>query len=169
MVFAVVVLKIISTQNGLGPEDLIADKFGRESALRMSLNYGAALKGPGEAEVTFFNRPNHLGSLSAENQDVGSQLAARLTDSGLDTEFVVDIKLFVWKKMIMKCVITSYSIHYTKLYEGRRVRLPRIPFQIVSRFTSLIVAVRCPAGSQPPSLLSEVRHRSECWACHRRP
>ena len=100
-------MKIISTQNGLGPEDLIADKFGRQSALRMSLNYGAALKGPGEAEATFFNRPNHLGSLSAENQDVGSQLAASLTDSGLDTEFVTDIKLFVWKKMIMKCTMAS--------------------------------------------------------------
>ncbi|MGD9151877.1 MAG: 2-dehydropantoate 2-reductase, partial [Desulfobacterales bacterium] len=33
-------MKIIACQNGLGPEDLIADRFGRESALRMSLNYG---------------------------------------------------------------------------------------------------------------------------------
>jgi len=100
-------MKIISTQNGLGPEDLIADKFGRESAFRMSLNYGAALKGPGEAEATFFNRPNHLGSLSRKNQDFGSRLAAGLTDGGLDTQFVADIKLFVWKKMIMKCTMAS--------------------------------------------------------------
>lgn len=100
-------MKIISTQNGLGPEDLIADKFGQESAFRMSLNYGATLKGPGDAEATFFNRPNHLGSMSEENQDFGSQLAAGLTDSGLDTEFVADIKLFVWKKMIMKCTMAS--------------------------------------------------------------
>ncbi|MEJ2099958.1 MAG: ketopantoate reductase family protein [Desulfobacterales bacterium] len=100
-------MKIISTQNGLGPEDLIANKFGRESAFRMSLNYGAALKAPGEAEATFFNRPNHLGSLSTENQEIGSRLAASLTDCGLDTEFVADIKLFVWKKMIMKCTMAS--------------------------------------------------------------
>jgi 2-dehydropantoate 2-reductase len=100
-------IKLISTQNGLGPEDLIADKFGRESAFRMSLNYGAALKGPGAAEATFFNRPNHLGSMSAENQEVGSRLAAWLTEGGLDTEFVADIKLFVWKKMIMKCTMAS--------------------------------------------------------------
>jgi 2-dehydropantoate 2-reductase len=100
-------MKVISTQNGLGPEDLIADKFGREAAFRMSLNYGAALKGPGEAQATFFNRPNHLGSLSKENQEYGSQLAVRLTDAGLDTEFVADIKLFVWKKMIMKCTMAS--------------------------------------------------------------
>jgi 2-dehydropantoate 2-reductase len=100
-------MKIISTQNGLGPEDLVADKFGQESAFRMSLNYGAALNGPGEAEATFFNRPNHLGSLSKVNQEVGSRLAANLTDCGLDTEFVADIKLFVWKKMIMKCTMAS--------------------------------------------------------------
>jgi 2-dehydropantoate 2-reductase len=100
-------IKVISTQNGLGPEDLIADKFGRESAFRMSLNYGAALKGPGEAGATFFNRPNHLGSLSQKNHEYGSWLAVRLTDAGLDTEFVADIKLFVWKKMIMKCTMAS--------------------------------------------------------------
>ena len=100
-------MKIISTQNGLGPEDLIADKFGAQSAFRMSLNYGAALKGPGEAEATFFNRPNHLGSMSAANQDFGIQLAERLTAGGLDTEFVADIKLYVWKKMVMKCTMAS--------------------------------------------------------------
>jgi 2-dehydropantoate 2-reductase len=100
-------MKIIATQNGLGPEDLVADKFGPESAFRMSLNYGAALKGPGEAEATFFNRPNHIGSMSAANQDFGIQLADRLTAGGLDTEFVADIKLYVWKKMVMKCTMAS--------------------------------------------------------------
>jgi 2-dehydropantoate 2-reductase len=100
-------IKIISTQNGLGPEDLIADKFGRDSALRMSLNYGASLKRAGEVEVTFFNRPNHLGSLSVGNQNTGVQLADRISDCGLETEFVDDIKLFVWKKMIMKCTMAS--------------------------------------------------------------
>jgi 2-dehydropantoate 2-reductase len=100
-------VKIISTQNGLGPEDLIADKFGPESIFRMSLNYGVSLKGAGEAEVTFFNRPNHLGGLTRNKTDFGAQVADTLTDCGLDTEFVDDIKLFVWKKMIMKCTMAS--------------------------------------------------------------
>jgi 2-dehydropantoate 2-reductase len=100
-------MKIIACQNGLGPEDLVADRFGRESALRMSLNYGASVKSAGEVEVTFFNRPNHLGSLSAENLNLGVQLADRISGCGLETEFVDDIKLFVWKKMIMKCTMAS--------------------------------------------------------------
>ena len=99
--------KIVSTHNGLGTEDLIAERFGPDSAFRMSLNYGAALKGPGEVEATFFNRPNHLGSLIPENRQFGEEIALLLTDGGLDTEFVEDIKLFVWKKMIMKCTMAS--------------------------------------------------------------
>ena len=100
-------IKIISTQNGLGTEDLIADKFGADTALRMSLNYGVSLKAIGEAEVAFFNRPNHLGSLTNTNRDLGLQIAALLTDCGLDTDFVDDIKLHVWKKMVMKCTMAS--------------------------------------------------------------
>ena len=99
--------KIISTQNGLGTEDLIADIFGKASAFRMSLNFGVSLKGPGEVEMSFFNRPNHLGSLTPDNSEMGRAIAKRLTESGLDTEFVEDIKLNVWKKMIMKCTMAS--------------------------------------------------------------
>jgi len=98
-------IKIISTQNGLGTEDLIAGKFGEDSVLRMSLNYGASLKGIGEAETVFFNPPNHLGGLVPENSDRGVDIATLLTEGGLDTEFVDDIKFYVWKKMIMKCTM----------------------------------------------------------------
>lgn len=99
--------KIVSTHNGLGTEDLIAERFGAESAFRMSLNYGVASRGSGEAEVAFFNRPNHLGSLIPENRQLGEEIAGLLTDGGLDTDFVEDIKLFVWKKMVMKCTMAS--------------------------------------------------------------
>jgi len=100
-------VKIISTQNGLGTEDLIADKFGKDSAFRMSLNYGASLKNIGEAETAFFNPPNHLGGLIPENGDLGKEIAAMLTECGLATEYVDDIKFYVWKKMIMKCTMAS--------------------------------------------------------------
>jgi len=99
--------KFISTHNGLGPEDLIAEYFGKDAVFRMSLNYGASLKSPGRAEVAFFNKPNHLGALSNGNRDIGSRIAELLTKGGLDTEFVDDIRLYVWKKMIMKCTMAS--------------------------------------------------------------
>jgi len=100
-------MKIISTHNGLGTEDLIAAKFGADAALRMSLNYGASLQSAGEVQTTFFNKPNHLGVLTPENRQLGERIAAMLTAGGLDTAFVDDIKLYVWKKMIMKCTMAS--------------------------------------------------------------
>jgi 2-dehydropantoate 2-reductase len=100
-------IKIISTQNGLGTEDLIADKFGADAALRMSLNFGVSLNGPGQVGAAFFNSPNHLGAITPENRSLGIQIAGVLTDCGLDTEYVEDIKLYVWKKMIMKCTMAS--------------------------------------------------------------
>ena len=99
--------KIVSTHNGLGTEDLIAERFGADAAFRMSLNYGVSVKGPGIIESAFFNRPNHLGSVALGNRDFGEQMAELLTGCGLDTEFVDDIKLYVWKKMIMKCTMAS--------------------------------------------------------------
>lgn len=99
--------RIVSTHNGLGTEDLIAEAFGVDAAFRMSLNYGVSLKRPGEVEAAFFNRPNHLGALSDKNRDLGSRMAGLLSEGGLDTEWVEDIKLYVWKKMIMKCTMAS--------------------------------------------------------------
>ena len=99
--------KIVCTQNGLGPEDLVADKFGADSVFRMSLNYGVAVKSLGVVEAAFFNKPNHIGGFVTENKDIGLQIAELLTKGGLDTELVDDIKLFVWKKMVIKCTMAS--------------------------------------------------------------
>jgi len=100
-------MKIVSTHNGLGTEDVIAERFGAASALRMSLNFGAARKSPGVVDVAFFNPPNHLGAVDSGNREMGERLALALTRGGLETSYVEDIKLFVWKKMIMKCTMAS--------------------------------------------------------------
>ncbi|MFH2127753.1 MAG: 2-dehydropantoate 2-reductase [Pseudomonadota bacterium] len=100
-------MKIVSAHNGLGTEDLIASRFGPEAALRMSLNYGVGLEAPGQVQVAFFNRPNHLGVVDPASEAVGRELAEALTQGGLDTELVPDIKLFIWKKMIMKCTMAN--------------------------------------------------------------
>jgi 2-dehydropantoate 2-reductase len=100
-------MKIVSTHNGLGTEDAIAERFGESAALRMILNFGVAVKAPGEVEVAFFNKPNHLGGIVPETGEAAAALAARLTEGGLDTQAVEDVRLHVWKKMIMKCTMAS--------------------------------------------------------------
>jgi 2-dehydropantoate 2-reductase len=100
-------MKIVSTHNGLGTEDVIAERFGDDSVYRMSLNLGASLHGLTHTEVVFFNRPNHMGGVKPGEDQIGSQIAQVLTGCGMDTEYVEDIKLYVWKKMIMKCTMAS--------------------------------------------------------------
>jgi 2-dehydropantoate 2-reductase len=100
-------MKIVSTHNGLGTEDVLAEVFGPQAVFRMSLNYGASVQGPGEVSMAFFNPPNPIGGLASENHEIGSRIAATLTAGGLDTAYVDDIKLHVWKKMIMKCTMAS--------------------------------------------------------------
>jgi len=99
--------KVVSTHNGLGTEDLIAEWFGADSAFRMSLNFGVARIGPGQVKAAFFNPPNHLGALIPKNHKVGEDIAGLFTDAGLETVYVEDIKLHVWKKMVMKCTMAS--------------------------------------------------------------
>jgi len=99
--------KIVSTHNGLGTEDLIAERFGADSAFRMSLNFGVARIGPGQVKVAFFNPPNHIGAVIPQNHPVGENIAGLFRDAGLDTACVDDIKLQVWKKMVMKCTMAS--------------------------------------------------------------
>jgi 2-dehydropantoate 2-reductase len=99
--------KIVSAHNGLGTEDLIVERFGADSAFRMSLNFGVARIAPGQVKVAFFNPPNHLGAVLPENHKIGKDIAGRFTDAGLDTVYVDDIKLNVWKKMVMKCTLAS--------------------------------------------------------------
>ncbi|MBD3671368.1 MAG: hypothetical protein HUJ29_11380, partial [Gammaproteobacteria bacterium] len=68
---------------------------------------GSAVKGPGEIEVAFFNKPNHLGALTQENREPGLKISDLFTRGGMHTEYVDDIKLYVWKKMIMKCTMAA--------------------------------------------------------------
>ena len=100
-------MKIVSAQNGLGPEDTIAEVFGAADVWRMSLNFGCALKNHGFAQTAFFNKPNHLGCMSGKDQSSARQIATLLTECGLDTEYVEDVKMVVWRKMVMKCTMSA--------------------------------------------------------------
>jgi 2-dehydropantoate 2-reductase len=84
----------------------------------MSLNLGVARIGPGQVKAAFFNPPNHLGALIPENHKVGEDIAGLFTDAGLDTAYVDDIKLHVWKKMVMKCTMASICAVTDKTIRG---------------------------------------------------
>ena len=53
---------VISLQNGIDTEDFLAYHFGPERVFRIVVNYAGTLVEPGTVKLTFFNRPNYLGT-----------------------------------------------------------------------------------------------------------
>jgi len=98
-------VKYVSAQNGLDTEKVIAERFGPESAFRMSLNMGSSIVENGVVETTFFNRPHHFGCLIEENREEAQRIARMLTEAGLETMFTDEIDMLVWKKSIMKSTL----------------------------------------------------------------
>ena len=106
---------LISLQNGLDTEEIIADFFGEENSIRIVVNYAGNLVFPGIIRMSFFNAPNRIGILSSVTEEKARKLAEILTKAGLETEFTPDIKKYEWEKAILNtmspiCVTTRKTM-----------------------------------------------------------
>ncbi|MHA1449319.1 MAG: ketopantoate reductase family protein [Candidatus Hodarchaeales archaeon] len=98
----------VSHQNGIGPEEELANEFGRDRVLRGVINYAGILKKPGLIKQTFFNPPNYIGSVNKETRELAVELAALFTSAGIITEAVDDINKYAWKKTILNAALAAF-------------------------------------------------------------
>ena len=108
-------MTLISLQNGLDTEDLIAEFFGKENTLRIVVNFAGNLLGNGIISMSFFNAPNYIGVLTPLAEEKAKKLAEIITDAGLETTFTSEIKKYEWQKSILNtmspvCVITRKTM-----------------------------------------------------------
>lgn len=97
--------KMLVVQNGIDNEDRVAEKFGPDAVLRFVINYAGMILEPGVVKLSFFHRPNYLGVISGKNEALGKEIATFLTEAGLDTQYVQDIKKYEWKKTILNAAL----------------------------------------------------------------
>jgi 2-dehydropantoate 2-reductase len=97
--------KILVVQNGIDNEDRVADKFGPQAVMRFVINYAGMILEPGLVKVSFFHPPNYIGVLSPENKELGKEVANFITQAGLETQLVPDIKKYEWKKTILNAAL----------------------------------------------------------------
>lgn len=108
--------KILILQNGIDNEDKAAEKFGPENILRFVINYAGMLAEPGSVQMSFFTPPNYIGTLVPENESLACEIAGFISDAGLETAYVPDIKKYEWKKTILNaammpvCAATSLTM-----------------------------------------------------------
>ncbi|MFP4081563.1 MAG: ketopantoate reductase family protein [Candidatus Aminicenantes bacterium] len=108
--------KIVLLQNGIDNEEKAAEKFSRDDILRFVINYAGMILKPGLVKMSFFNPPNYIGALSPKNEPLAREIAGFITDAGLKTVCVPDIKKQEWKKTILNaalmpvCATTSLTM-----------------------------------------------------------
>ncbi|MBI4386960.1 MAG: ketopantoate reductase family protein [Elusimicrobia bacterium] len=103
-------LQVVSFQNGLGTEEIIADALGtRKNVMRVVINYAGRIIDSETVGVGFFNPPNHIGVLEPGTITAARELAARLSAAGLETQYSDKIVFQVWEKVILNASLCAIS------------------------------------------------------------
>jgi 2-dehydropantoate 2-reductase len=122
-------MKIVSFQNGLDNEQLIAEKLGINTTYRMVINYAGNTIGLGNVKMNWFQPPNFIGALHKgkyTTDETTKYIASIMTVSGLKTEEAVDIKKHVWEKTILNsalcsiCAVTGQTMKEAMEYKYTR-------------------------------------------------
>src|ERR1035437_4234616 len=103
-------LLVVSFQNGLGTEEVIAQALGsRERVMRAVINYAGRIVDSETVGVGFFNPPNYMGALGPGCVPAARELARVLTDAGLATQYSDNIQSLVWEKVILNSALCAIS------------------------------------------------------------
>jgi 2-dehydropantoate 2-reductase len=95
---------ILCVQNGLGSETLVkAEVGGRCLVLRAITQFGAIFQHPGVVDFTA------EGATLLEPSARSAEIAALLSESGLDGRVSDNIKGEIWRKLIFNCVINPIT------------------------------------------------------------
>lgn len=135
---------LISYQNGMDTEQMLADAFGEKFALRFIVNYAGGMVENGHVKMTFFNKPNYIGAVSEDGVGFAKRLAEVMTSAGLETEYTPDIKKYVWEKVILNsalgtlCAVTGQTMK-------QAMDLPET-FYVVENLVREGIAVAAAAG-----------------------
>ena len=99
--------RFISCQNGLDNEEYLAEHFVADNVLRMVVNYAGGLVKDGQIRMNFFNKPNYIGALTAQGEQLARQIAEMLTQAEFDTQFTLHIKRYEWEKVILNAGLSA--------------------------------------------------------------
>lgn len=102
-------LLVVSAQNGIDTEQMLAAAFGADRTLRMVVNFAGSITGPNSLRVNFNQPPNYLGSIDDSQSGRARELAELLTRAGLRTEAVDGFELLrrSWEKTILNASLSA--------------------------------------------------------------
>ena len=99
---------VISFQNGLGNEELLADIVGADKVLGGLTAQGASIEAPG-AVRNYAELPSWIGEMAGGQSQRATALAALLSAHGLPTSASENIRLDIWRKLMANVGISAPS------------------------------------------------------------
>lgn len=101
-------LTVVSAQNGIDIEGLLAAEFGESKTLRMIINFAGNTVAPNVTKVTFFTPPNYIASINDSKTEQALEIAKLLTSVGLDTKAVDSFEIVKrsWEKTILNAALS---------------------------------------------------------------
>ena len=91
---------VVSWQNGIDTELVLAERLGKKQVIRAVVNYGCILEGPARVKLAFHHRPHYLQELDPESKEAALGICQVLTECGLDTHHTNQIRNMVWTKTV---------------------------------------------------------------------
>lgn len=172
-------MRIVSFQNGLDNEQIIAEALGIDTAYRVVINYAGNKVSHRVVKMNWFQPPNYVGAFhkGRYTTDETTKFIARvMTASGLATEETPEIKKHVWEKAILNaalcsiCAVTGQTMKEAMEFQhtrGLAVKILEEGLEVakadgydfgsdaLERFTSYLEK----GGAHKPSMLIDVENK----------
>lgn len=117
---------VLSLQNGLGHEDILADAVGREGVMAGKTYLGGVMLAPGRIISGTVGKHTHIGELDGRMSDRAQAIAAEFNLAGLATTVSDNILGTMWDKLLVNVATSALSgitrLPYGGLYDVPEVR-----------------------------------------------
>ena len=107
---------VVSWQNGIDTERVLAKNLGADFVLRAVVNLGCVPLGPAHVRIAFHHRPHYIQELDPRSASAAVGIAEVLTGCGLDTLRTDQIQHMVWRKAVLNacmnpvCAVTGKTM-----------------------------------------------------------
>ena len=132
---------VLSLQNGLGHEDILADIVGRERVLAGKTYVGGVLRGPGHIESGVAGKATYIGELDGRVTPRVQAIAEAFEAAGLATAISDNIVGTMWDKLLVN-VATGALAGITRLTYGQLYDEPLLEATALAAVSEAIAAAR---------------------------
>jgi len=116
---------VLSLQNGLGHEDILADIVGRQRVLAGKTYVGGTQLAPGHVLAGTRGKQTHIGELTGVITDRARAIAEAFNRAGLQTTVSDNILGTIWDKLLVN-VATGALSGITRLPYGELYQVPEV-------------------------------------------